>query len=538
MPKPRQHRVAAKLRPPRMSHCIPLCLEFGEEVPSPVRARMFYAFRVFAAIYGHAVVENNRSGDSLNCFYGAGVGNSGARRIPSRYVLRRPEDPAPKPQAATYAKEEFNLFHGRDQVSGNPDWLAEIFEWLSAAHEMSVKARDAIGRIPYAQTVFGRYGISPLRPHASLMMAWFENFISGGQLEKVSENLPAAPSPLPAARHLVIASHDIDFYFAGRWGSLVRVVKNLGIAVLLARSFAFFKDNAGQLLQLARGRRVGDYLQELLRRSREDGFSSTFFILAEHQHRRDGNYRLEQMVHRLREIPAAGSAMALHGSYRSIVENSDLPAEVETLAAATGERPRGSRQHWLRFDHPAKLFSNIEKAGLQYDSSWGWAEQLGFRHGAAFAFPPYNFAAEAPYNFLLIPLVIMDRGLQVAHDRSAEASAELAESVLAESRRWGWGGVSVLWHNPVEPLSACHEVNEIFWQQVKAKERHQERWLGAEKFMELSLSRYQQAGLLQGMGTEQASGLPVELASGHDGQRFEFEALPDRVQAVQSQICN
>ena len=63
---------------------------------------------------------------------------------------------------------------------------------------------------------------------------------------------------------------------------------------------------------------------------------------------------------------------------------------------------------------PEKLFANIEKAGLQYDSSWGWADQLGFRNGAAFAFPPYNFTREEPYNFLSIPLVIMDQGLQVA----------------------------------------------------------------------------------------------------------------------------
>jgi len=528
-----------------MSDCIPLTLEFGEEVLPPVRARMSYAFRVFAAIYGHPVVKSDGSGGNLKCFYGAEGGNSAACRIPTRYVLRRPKEPAPAPQPATYAKEEFHLFHGSDQVSGNPDWLAEIFEWLSSAHEMSIQARDSIGRIPYTQTIFGRYGISPLRPHASLMMAWFEDFISrhgsgkyGCESDRRSENLPAASSPVPAARHLVIPSHDIDFYFAGRWGSLVRVVKNLGVAVLLTRSSAFFKDNVGQLIELARGRRVGDYLGELLQRSREDGFSSTFFVLARQQHRRDGNYRVARIIDRLRQIPQLGSAIALHGSYCSIVENSDLAAEVESLAAATGERPRGSRQHWLRFDHPAKLFSNIEKAGLQYDSSWGWAEQLGFRNGAAFAFPPYNFAAEAPYNFLLIPLVIMDRGLQEAHDRSAEAPVKLAESVLAESRRWGWGGVSVLWHNPVEPLSACHEVNEIFWQQVRAKERRQERWLSAEQFIELSLLRYQQAGLLHGMGTDHAAGLQNELANAHAKHRFDFDTLPDRVPAVQSQICN
>ena len=39
-----------------MSDCIPLRLEFSDEVPSEIRARMSYAFRVFAAIYGHEVV--------------------------------------------------------------------------------------------------------------------------------------------------------------------------------------------------------------------------------------------------------------------------------------------------------------------------------------------------------------------------------------------------------------------------------------------------------------------------------------------------
>jgi hypothetical protein len=484
---------------------IPLRLEFADEVCPKVRARMAYAFRVFAAVYGHEVwdgKDGNQSQGVLRCVYGGAdedTDSSSCFRIPAQYLLRPPEQPAPKPALCSYAGESLYLFYGKDKTSGSPDWLAEIFEWLSGADEMSVRGRDSVGRVPYDQTIFARHAISPLRPHASLAMAWFQNFLSG---QGDSENLPAAPSPLPDARHLVIASHDIDFYFSGRWGSLVRVVKNLAIAVLFARSYPFFKDNLRQLFRILGGGRVGDFLPELLKRSQENGFSSTYFVLARREHRRDANYALPQIAHRLRKVLEAGSSIALHGSYRSIVENSDLGSEVAVLEAETGERPQGSRQHWLRFDGAEKLFANIEKAGLEYDSSWGWADQLGFRHGAAFAFPPYNFTCEEPYNFLLIPLVIMDRGLQTARRTSAEQPAKLAEAVLSESRRWGWGGISVLWHNPVEPLSACDDVNQIFWTELKGKTQRQERWISAEQFMDISLQRYRGAGLLCGLGSD------------------------------------
>ena len=118
----------------------------------------------------------------------------------------------------------------------------------------------------------------------------------------------------------MISSHDIDFYFTGRGGSLLRIVKNLGIAALVARSYPFFKDSVRQLFRLAGGARVGDFLPALLQRAVDNGFSSTFFVLARRQHRRDANYTLEQIAGRLRPIHQAGSALALHGSYRSIVE--------------------------------------------------------------------------------------------------------------------------------------------------------------------------------------------------------------------------
>ena len=476
-----------------------LRLEFGEEVSSVIRARMAYAFRVFAAVYGYEVVDEERP-DTLRCLYGRrrkGPGPSATLHIPARYVWRRGEHWASPPAPTAYAYEELSLFHGRDADSGDPDWLGEIFEWLSSADERAISHRDPLGRIPYARTLFGRHAISPRRAHASLIMAWLQHALTGG---KGSEALPAAPSPVPGVNHLVMCSHDVDFYFVGRRGTLTRLVKNLGIALLVTRSPRFFRDTLGQLLRLARGQRVGDFVPRLLAAGHQHDFVSTFFVIARRQHPRDANYMLPEIAPRLRQVLTHGCQLALHGSYRSIVENCDLKSEVGALAAVTGQMPRGNRQHWLRFDSHERLFGQVEEAGLAYDSSLGFSDTVGFRNGAAFAFPPYNFEREEPYDFLEIPLAVMDSALVSASRSSLEQAATLTATVLEESRRRGWGGIAVLWHNPLEPLGVPEGINRIFWNQLKSRAQNGERWISAEQFLALSLPRYHQAGLLKGVG--------------------------------------
>lgn len=514
---------AHQLNVAHVNQSIPFRIEFAPEVPSKVRSRISYAFRVFAAIYGHEVTERNEGGRSLRLIYGKGgrqkQDDSEHLYVPWRYVFRQPQEAAPSPHRCLYAGEHCYLFYGRDETSGKPDWLGEIFEWLSSAHEMSVAAaRDHIGRIPYDQTIFGRDSVSPLRPYASFLMSWLENAIinPGGP-----ERIIPAPSPLPGSDHLVVCSHDIDFYFVGRWKALIRLAKNVGISAFVYRRFSFFKDNLRLVLKLARGARVGDFLPELLAASRERGFSSTFFVLVKHQHRRDANYSLKEMLPRLREIAEAGSAIGLHGSYQSVIENRDWKSEADTLEASLGHRPLGVRQHWLRFDRHEKLFANIEEAGLLYDSSLGFRDRVGFRNGAAFAFPPYNFELEEPYGFLHIPLVIMDSALVFNTMSSPGQAATLAATVLQESKRLGWGGCAVLWHNPVEPIGVPSDINEVFWELVKDGTRRGDSWISAEEFLRLSRVRYEKAGLLK----------PQHLSEGKLQSRV--EAVVDPVVRVQ-----
>jgi hypothetical protein len=67
---------------------------------------------------------------------------------------------------------------------------------------------------------------------------------------------------------------------------------------------------------------------------------------------------------------------------------------------------------------------------------------------------------------------------------------------LSESRKYGWGGISILWHNPLEALSVPDEINEVFWKCAAQRQEFQERWVSSDEFLALSLQRYQNAGLL------------------------------------------
>src|SRR5208282_4867979 len=179
----------------------PISLQFDEKIPDAVRRRLSYAFRVFAAVYGHRVVDPGSSQTTINCHYGGppnSVGSRRAVRFPARYRIRGKDEPVPLLTAHIHANKTFYLVYGVDDETRNPDWLAEIFEWLSCGHEVGRTARDSIGRFPFSDSVFSRQGISPRQPHAMLMMSWLESLLRCGGS---SQGLPKAPSPVPGVEH-------------------------------------------------------------------------------------------------------------------------------------------------------------------------------------------------------------------------------------------------------------------------------------------------------------------------------------------------
>ena len=470
-------------------------LHFASETPEVVRKRISYAFQVFAAIFGHPIEKADANGAGVDCFYGEIRPSSEVFFVPARYRVTgyRRKCELTKHR---YAGQDFYLFHGIDPVSGRPDWLGEIFEWLSCSYEREAQNRDSIGRIPFGASIFFEKDISPRKPFATLLMAWMENELRGGRPD---ESLPKAPSPIPEFDHIVVSSHDIDFYYTDRRAAAVRLSKNMGIACRPYRSWSFAASNAGMLFDLMRGRRVGNYLPSLLERGEALQFRSSLFAVARHHHRRDPGYDIASIAPALLEAKQCGFSVGLHGSYESLIENSALEPEAAALGAAVGSRSAGNRQHWLRFDSHEKLNQQVERAGFLYDSSCGFPDRVGFRSGASFAFPPYNQQEERAHQFLEIPLAIMDGSLEATAREMRESPQSVADEVLEESRRWGWGGISLLWHNPIEALSVPKEINQVFWNCVKKQKQFRECWISGDEFLRISIDRFQAAGLLRGV---------------------------------------
>jgi hypothetical protein len=472
---------------------------FDQAAHDVTRSRLTYAFQVFAAIFGYRVVEEETCGETRILHYGGSPSSNSHPHhlyIPARHsphlLNGRPADPS----KVRFAGEDFYLFHGLDPLTGRPDWLGEIFEWLSSSHEKNIALRDSIGRIPDSEMIFHRAGLSPSKPQAALLMSWMEHCLLGLRQEEV---LPKPLSPANGTEHFVVCSHDVDFYFTNRRSALLRLAKNLGISWLVYRDLSYTQSNLRLIAKLLTGKHVGDYFHLLMSRLEKYDTRSTFFIVPVHGHRRDPDYDLRKLAPQIKEAIKRGFSVEIHAPYQSIVEDNTLLPSCLAMRQATEEKPRGNRQHWLRFDNHAKLFRAIEQAELLFDSSLGFPSTVGFRNGACFAFPPYDFENEKPHNFLEIPLAIMDGGLLDSSRSSGQSAQSIAELVLGESRKRGWGGISVLWHNPIEALSVPETINQVFWNCLENQERFREKWVSSDQFLSIALPRYQEVGLLQGI---------------------------------------
>ena len=197
--------------------------------------------------------------------------------------------------------------------------------------------------------------------------------------------------------------------------------------------------------------------------------NSTFFVIARHTHRQDGNQpavyqsRISEVLGLLRR---ARREVGLHGNDSDRLGVSPLSDDRNDLRARAGNDVRGVRYHYLRcLYHETLPF--IDAAGIDYDSSLAFAEHEGFRCGTALPFHPYLLAEERPLRLVELPLAIMDTTLQQPQYRGLEAPAaeEAARGVLERVREAG-GGVAVLWHNMRFDRRSAQGYDDVYWRLV------------------------------------------------------------------------
>ncbi|MFC1703609.1 polysaccharide deacetylase family protein [Candidatus Omnitrophota bacterium] len=151
-----------------------------------------------------------------------------------------------------------------------------------------------------------------------------------------------------------------------------------------------------------------------------------------------GRYKIQDKQIRdiILKLDKEGWEIGVHGSYKSYANSEMLAREKKDLELILGKKIDGIRQHYLNLVIP-ETWRLQKEAGFQYDASFGFADQIGFRDEKYHPFFPFND------NFLVLPLAIMDSCL-LSKENPWEACRELIN--LAEARK---GLLSIVWHNKV-----------------------------------------------------------------------------------------
>jgi len=154
-----------------------------------------------------------------------------------------------------------------------------------------------------------------------------------------------------------------------------------------------------------------------------------------------GHRKIREVIDWLRE---RGIECGVHPGYETFRSPARLGREINRLREVLGNEPLGGRQHYLRWCPDTWI--HWETCGLVYDSTLGYADQVGFRAGTCIPFQPWLMTLNRHANLTEIPLLVMDRTLREYMRLGEEQSVEAVQECVDRCRLVG-GVFTMVWHN-------------------------------------------------------------------------------------------
>jgi peptidoglycan/xylan/chitin deacetylase (PgdA/CDA1 family) len=191
--------------------------------------------------------------------------------------------------------------------------------------------------------------------------------------------------------------------------------------------------------------------------SEANNIRSAFYFITDHSAGKiDGVYTMDHPLIRqlLRKIHDRGHEIGLHTSYNTYLDTTQTVKEFTFLKQACEEEGIiqdrwGGRQHYLRWS-ASKTFRNWDNAGLDYDSTLSYADQIGFRCGTCYEYSAFDLSSAQPLKLKERPLCIMEASV-IRHAYMGlsltDGSALQAMKRIKERCRLFNGIFTLLWHN-------------------------------------------------------------------------------------------
>ena len=364
------------------------------------------------------------------------------------------------PEQVTFAENPFTpekdipILYGHDQcqlkdksIYCGIDIFASNFFMLSRWEEYANPIRDQHNRFPASASLAYQYDFL-LRPIVNeyVEMLW-------NMLTKLGYGQPRKPRQFE-----VKVSHDVDAPYRYVFQPFYTVPRLIAGAMLkrqeLAAPFSIPWQYAKSLLS---PEKYDPYytFDQIMDISEAHNLVSAFYFIADHSAGKiDGDYdifhpRIQQLM---KHIADRGHEIGVHGSYNSYNDPKQYKRELDRLKQSCQkvgieQSCWGSRQHFLRW-HSPQTPQLLNEASVDYDTTCGYADHIGFRCGTCYEFPMFDFQRKEMLSVFQRPLILMECSLLDKRYMHLPITEALKLGLQLKSTVEKYRGLfTLLWHN-------------------------------------------------------------------------------------------
>ncbi|OJX91929.1 MAG: hypothetical protein BGP01_06500 [Paludibacter sp. 47-17] len=316
------------------------------------------------------------------------------------------------------------------QIIINYDIVASAFYFLSGWNEYVSSSKDDFNRVKYDSTLIHQLKIDGV----PVVNYYFD--ILRDAIHQITGK--AVKTPWQEHPFAVALSHDIDVckrsWLEGSF-SEIKKKKFFSVPKLIANRF-FGKDdwfNFDKIIRIEKKYHANSTFYFLPQKGRVNGWKNA-----------DYDIQSTEIKAVIQSLSENGNEIGVHGSFGTHDNSGLLNRDIARIPDKTAE---GNRFHFLMFDI-YRTVSVLENAGVKYDTSIGFAEQIGFRRGTCLPFYMYNFEKNETSTVLEIPLIVMDASLMYKKymGLSQKDSVPAVIALIEEVKKFN-GVFSILWHN-------------------------------------------------------------------------------------------
>jgi peptidoglycan/xylan/chitin deacetylase (PgdA/CDA1 family) len=206
-----------------------------------------------------------------------------------------------------------------------------------------------------------------------------------------------------------------------------------------------FRDSLGMLLKVPRRCYPWVNFDSIVSLEERYDARSSFFFLSLEPGDMEFSYAPRDIGEEIGDLVDRGCEVGLHGDFRAYHDSESLDAQKRRLEGITGKPLRGFRSHFLRFRIP-ESWEILSRAGFLYDTTYGYADVVGFRNGMCHPFRPFNLRSGEEIGILEIPLAVMDGTLWDYMRLDMPGSWKIIQH-LVDAVAGCRGVLTILWHN-------------------------------------------------------------------------------------------